>query len=347
MRVGRSMPALLLVAIATALMLSPGTPRARAEGSMVLKLAVIAPRTPELAAEEKKYNKRLAELTQGRVQVRVYWGGAAGDDQDVLRKMRAGQLDGSPLGLDVLSQFVRECLVLQTPGLFRNYAQVDAVRAALTPEFDAEAYRQGFKTVVWGDIGRLRLFSKRKIVALSDLASARPWLHPASEMLREFYHQVGATGIPLSVGEVFGGMKTGMIDTFWSTAAVAAALQWHSTAKFISADGLGFLNGALVLRRQAWEALPDAARKAIDAELAERVQSSQLEIRKADDAIFQRLLSRGYTAVRPSQPAEWWAAGRMLRRHLVGRAYSQALVDRVEQLALKYADKEQLSQWGK
>jgi TRAP-type transport system periplasmic protein len=311
----------------------------------VLKLAVITPRTPAMAAEEKKYNQRLAELTQGQVQVRIYWGGTAGDEQDVVRKMRAGQLDGSPLGLDVLSQFVRECLVLQTPGLFRNYQQVDAVRAALTPEFDAEAYRQGWKTLVWGDIGRLRLFSQRKILALSDLASARPWLHPASEMLREFYGQVGATGITLGVPEVFGGMKTGMIDTFWSTAAVAAALQWHSTARFVSADGLGFLNGAMVLRRQAWDALPDVARKAITDELTERVRSSQLEIRTADDAIFQRLLARGYTALRPTQPREWWAAGRTLRRRLVGRAYSQALVDRVERLALKHADKEQLSQW--
>jgi hypothetical protein len=79
-------------------------------------------------------------LTNGEVQVRVYWGGAAGDDKDVLRKMRAGQIDGTALGLDVMSQVVREAMVLATPGLYTNYKQVDAVRAELTPDFDAEAY---------------------------------------------------------------------------------------------------------------------------------------------------------------------------------------------------------------
>lgn len=337
----------LYIVLAAALLLVPDArPLQASNDPIVIKFAMIAPRTPELAAQEKRYNKRLAELTEGRVQVRIYWGGAAGDEQDVIRKMRAGQLDGSPLGLDVLSQVVRGCLVLQTPGLFRNYEQVDAVRKALTPKFDAEAYQQGFKTIVWGDIGRLRLFSQRRITSLRELGTARPWLYPASQMLREFYHQVGATGVPLTLGEVYPGMKTRMIDTFWSTSAMAAALQWHSTAKFVSADGLGFINGAVVLRRATWEALPEVAQRAINDIVAERVHESQIEIRKADDEIFQRLLARGYTAVRPAQPNEWWEAGRLLRRRMVGRVYTRELVEEAERLALQYADPEQRSQWG-
>jgi TRAP-type C4-dicarboxylate transport system substrate-binding protein len=205
------------------------------DSETTLKFAVMVPRTPELAIEEKRYNKRLKELTDGKVQVRVYWGGAAGGEKDVMRKMRTGQIDGTPLSLDVLSQFVRECLVLQTPGLFRNYEQVDAVRKELTPQFNEEAYRNGFKVLVWGDVGRLRLFSKKKITKVSHFQQSRPWLYPESEMLKEFYKQIGATGVPLDIAEVYGGMQTGMIDTFWGTAVLAAALQWHRTAQYMSA----------------------------------------------------------------------------------------------------------------
>jgi TRAP-type C4-dicarboxylate transport system substrate-binding protein len=277
--------------------------------------------------------------------VRVYWGGAAGDEQDVVRKMRSGQIDGSPLGLDVLSQFVRECLVLQTPGLFRNYEQVDSVRAALAPQFEEEAYRNGFKTLVWGDVGRLRLFSKHKISKVTDLKSGRPWLYPASEMLKEFYKQVGATGVPLSLAEVYGGMQTGMIDTYWATAALAAALQWHRTSSFVSAQGLGFINGAIVIRRPAWDLLPESGKQGMLSIVKERSREQQLEMRKADDVIFERLLKRGYTGVTPEDPGEWWEAGRQLRRRLVGRIYTQALVEKAEQMALKYADQEQLKYW--
>lgn len=338
---------LCICLLATAFTALPGGHKAAAGNQQVLKFAMLVPRTAELAMEEKKYNKRLAELTDNQVQVRVYWGGAAGDEQDVIRKMRSGQIDGSPLGLDVLSQFVRECLVLQTPGLFRNYEQVDAVRKALTPQFDEEAYRNGFKVTVWGDVGRLRLFSKKKISRVSDFKSARPWLYPASEMLKEFYAQIGATGVPLSIAEVYGGMQTGMIDTFWGTAALATALQWHRTAKFISAQGLGFINGAIVIRRAAWDPLPESGKKGMTDIVNERARKQQLEIRSVDDKIYATLLKRGYTAVQSEDPGEWWEAGKALRRRLVGRIYTQALVDKAEQIALKYADKEQLSYWKK
>jgi TRAP-type C4-dicarboxylate transport system substrate-binding protein len=303
------------------------------------------PRTPELAREEKRYNKRLAELTDGQLQVRVYWGGAAGGEKDVVRKMRAGQMDAAPLGLDVLSQFVRECLVMQTPGLFRNYEQVDAVRKELTPHFDEEAFQNGFKVMVWGDIGRLRLFSKKKIARVGDFKTLRPWLYPESQMLKEFYKQIGATGVPLDLAEVYGGMQTGMIDTFWGTAALAAALQWHTTANYISASGLGFINGAVVIRREAWDQMPEAGRKGLMDIVKERSHEAQTDIREMDDKIYERLLTRGYTALRPADQGEWWEAGRQLRRRMVGRIYTQELVTRAEQIALKFADKEQLAYW--
>jgi hypothetical protein len=66
-----------------------------------------------------------------------------------------------------------------------------------------------------------------------------------------------------------------------------------------------------------------------------------------DDKVFDRLLTRGYTALKPDQPAEWWAAGKALRQKLVGRLYTQDLVDRAEKLAIKYADAEQLKYWNK
>jgi TRAP-type C4-dicarboxylate transport system substrate-binding protein len=336
-----------IVLLAATLIAMPGGRKAAAGAQQVLKFAVLVPRTPELAVEEKKYNQRLGELTNNEVQVRVYWGGAAGDEQDVVRKMRSGQIDGGPLGLDVLSQFTRECLVLQTPGLFRNYEQVDAVRKDLAPRFEEEAYRNGFKTLVWGDVGRLRLFSKKEIKHVADFKSARPWLYPASEILKEFYRQIGATGVPLSIAEVYGGMQTGMIDTFWGTAAQSAALQWHRTASFVSAQGLGFINGAVVIRRGAWEPLPEAGKKGMTDIVLERSREQQLDIRKMDDKIFAALLKRGYKGVTPTDQAEWWDAGKALRKRLIGRIYTQSLVEEAEKIALKYADPEQLSYWKK
>ena len=316
---------------------------ASSSGVKILKVAVAFPRSRKAAIAEKKYNKRLAEMTDGEVQFRVYWGGAAGGERDVLRKMRTGQIDGSPFGLEIVSNFVREALVLQSPGLFLNYKQVDAVRAALTPEFDKEAYRNGFQILGWGDVGRLRLFSKHHILMPDDLKRVRPWLYPESETLKSLYRLIGATGVPLGIHEVYGAMETGMIDTFWGTAVIAGALQWHRTGKYISADGLGFISGAFALRREAWDSLSQRGKDAIMQIVKEQARDNQLEMRRDDDKAYKKLLSRGYSAIEgtPTARDAWWGVGMKLRKQLVGRIYTTDLVKRAEDIALQFADKEQ------
>lgn len=315
----------------------PGT-ALRAAEQIVLKVAVPIPRSQEVALEAKKYNDKLAALTNNSVQVRVYWGGAAGDDVDVLRKMRAGQMDGAPLSLELMSQFVRQALVLASPALFNNYKQVDAARAALTPAMEEEAYSNGFKVMAWADVGRLRLFSKNPIENIADFKKARPWLYPQSEMLKEFYRSVGATGVPMGIAEVYGGLQTSMIDVVWGSALVAAALQWHTGTTYVSERGMGFISGGFVFRRGAWEALPKNVQDSMIKLSNEQRQENQISLRKQDERTFQKLIARGHKPQKAKNEKEWWDAGKVLRQRMIGRVYTKDLVDKAEQIAAKYAE---------
>lgn len=315
----------------------PGTAHT-ADDALTLRVAMMVPRTPEVSVQAKKYNQKLAEMTNNEVQVRIYWGGAAGDDRDVLRKMRNGQMDGAPLSLELVSNFVRQGLILGAPALFTNYKQLDAVRAAVTPEMNKEAYENGFKVMAWGDIGRLRLFSKKPISNLSDFKTSRPWLYPESEILKEFYKVIGATGVPLGLAEVYAGLQTNMIDVIWASALLAAALQWHSGTTHISEKGLGFISGAFVFRRGAWENLPEGHRAAIQKLADEQQQKTQLDLRKADERAFRKLVERGFIPLRPAKEQEWWDAGNLLRKRMIGRIYTKELVDKAEAIAAKYKD---------
>lgn len=320
-----------------------------ASPKQTLKIALTFPRSQKLAVRTKQYNQRLADLTDGQVQFRIYWGGAAGDERAVLRKMRTGQIDGSPFSLEVMSNFVREALVLASPGLFLNYKQVDAVRAEMTPAFNDEAYKNGFKVLGWGDVGRLRLFSKNKFGSPYDLRRLRPWLFKESDMLRELYKMIGATGVPLGLEEVYGAMETGMIDTFWATAVLAGALQWHRTAKYIAGQGMGFVSGAFALRREAWDAMPQTGRDAINVMVKEQAREGQIDIRKDDEKAYRKLLKRGYTPLTATseQLDEWWDVGHKLRKRMIGRIYTKQLVEKAEAIAMKYADKDQKARFAK
>ena len=332
----KSSTAVLLAALTLAIV--PGGAKTVGNEPVVLKVATSIPRSQEAALEAKRYNDDLAALTNNAVQVRTYWGGSAGDDVDVLRKMRAGQIDGAPLSLELVSRFVRQALVLASPRMFTNYRQVDAARAELTPPMEQEAYDNGFKIMVWADIGKLRLLSKKPVASLADFKRMRPWLYMQSETLKEFYKTIGATGVPLPLGEVYGALQTDMIDVVWSSALLAAALNWHAGTKYISDRGIGFIQIAFVFRRGAWETLPKNVQDAMVKLSRDRAQEKQIEARKGDERTFQKLLQRGHIPVKTSNEAEWIEAGRALRKRMTGRIYTQELVTQTEKLVARYPD---------
>jgi len=321
------------------------SPGGAAPDQKTIKFALMVPRSPNLAIQLKKRNRELLAATSGKVKLRVYWGGAAGDERTVLRKMNNRQIDGTAFALPMISNFVREALVLESPALFMNYKQLDAARAALTPAFNEEAYRNGFKMLVWGDIGRLRVFSKKKIKTVADMKKVRPWLYTESEMLKEFYKVIGATGVPLGIAEVYGAMETGMIDTFWGTALMAGALQWHRTAEYLSPP-MGFINGGVVVKRESWDELPEVGRKAMTDMVNAQARKAQKDIRKQDEQAYKKLLNRGYSEIPPTNEQEWWDVGNKLRQRMIGRVYTQKLVTQAEQIAVKYATSEHRRRMG-
>lgn len=339
MSVGKIVARTGVCALLAALVLGTGTDAAKgADEPIEVKVALLLPRTPELAVAAGKINQRLNELTNNGVKVRIYWGGAAGDDKNVLRKMRTGQIDGAPLPLEIVSNFVRQALVLQSPALFTNYKQVDAVRAALTPVMDKEAYENGFKVMAWGDIGRLRIMSTKPLSRIADFKTLRPWLYPESDTLKEFYKIIGATGVPLDIAEVYSSLQTNMIDTVWGSALLAAALQWHTATKYISEQGLGFISGAFVFRRGLWEGLPENIKSAMVTIADEARQKNQIELRKSDERAYLKLVERGHKPLRPAKEQEWWDTGHALRQRMIGRVYTKELVEQAEQIAAKYKD---------
>lgn len=335
-RVKASVWAVLLAGVLT---LDSGALRLAAQTEqIVIKVATVAPRTGEIGRRAKIYNARLNEETQGRVQFRTYYGGVSGDDQTVMRKLRTGQIDAAPVGIDILSNYIRQATVMIAPQTFFNYKQVDAVRKELAPEFNKEAYDNGIKVISWWDAGRVRIFSKEPVRTFQDMRRARPWLYPASTLLKAFYKMISVTGVPLEVAEVYGGLQTNMIDVVWASPLIASILRWSSHIGYMSAQPVNVIQGAFILRRPTWEALRPEDQKAIEKISAEQLATTQKELRTDDDKTFRKLLTRGIVGVEFEKPEDWRKAGRDLRQQMIGRIYTKEMLARVEAITVKYND---------
>ena len=300
-----------------------------------LRLATLAPRQSGQGKAFQQLRKELKEKTNGAVELKMYHGGVAGDEETVVRKMRVGQLDGALLTSTGLSALVPQVLVLQAPGLIRSYPVLDDVRKELGPELEALFDKAGYKLVSWGDSGQIRIFSQHKVQHPNDLRGVRPWVWRGSITMRAFIEAAGANGVTMGLPEVFSALQTGMVDTVISSSIGVLAFQWHTRLKTISKPGGGIVVGAYVIRKDKLAALPQAAQDHILNSAVEHASEFREGGRKLDEAASTALLERLKAVNLWRNQHAWETVMRDARNSLVGRIYSRSLLTRVEKICGK------------
>ena len=106
----KAVASMLVLALAMAV---PGsTSPVQAKAGNLIRIATLAPRDTDLTRGFIKIDRGLRAATGDAWGIQLYPSGIAGDEKDVIRKMRIGQMDASILTDTGLSQIVREATVL-------------------------------------------------------------------------------------------------------------------------------------------------------------------------------------------------------------------------------------------
>jgi TRAP-type C4-dicarboxylate transport system substrate-binding protein len=219
-------------------------------------------------------------------------------------------------------------LVLQAPGVIEDYPQADRARTALDATLRQELATSGYTLLGWGETGRGRIFSTRAISAPSELASAHPWQLPGDAIFGEFLSQAHATPVPLPLSGVLGALGNGSVDVTLGSATIINALQWHTRLTHVIRGSRSVLIGATLISRSTYEALPAAQRTVLDTTAAAAHTRLLQEMRTSDDRAYATLVSRGMIETDASaHDAEWIHVATATRDALVGRLYTQALLN--------------------
>lgn len=307
-------------------------PSAGAQQAIELRIATLAPDGSSWMRVFNAWNTSLRQATNNRLSLRFYAGGSQGDERDFVRKMRAGQMDGAVVTTTGLGIMVRSALVLATPGLITEYAQLDRVRQRLASTFDQQFTENGYKLLGWGDAGQMRLFSVDRIQRPSELASHRPWVWRDDPVYTEYFQAMNANPVRLGVPEVLPGLQTRMVDSLFTSAIAGVSLQWHTRTRFASRQTFNILVGATVISKQKFDSLPPDLQQAL-VDTAQRAHLSAQRLIQRDDAnAFNTVQQRGVQVNDlGSHYQEWMTAARTARERLAGRVYPRALLDQVTQ----------------
>lgn len=328
-----------VIALAVSLVLLPcAAAPLRAVETKLIRVATLAPKNSPFLRAFEQLDQTIRQLTGGAVGFQMYSSGVAGDEINVVRKMRVGQLDSGMVTSDGLGLLVPEVNVLRAPGVITTYQQLEKVTHELLPDFDSIFDQKGYKLISWGEAGEYRYFSREPVHRPSDIKRMRPWLWPQSPVMQETWRAIGATPVPLGLPEVFGALQMKVVDLVESTSLMYVALQWHTSGQtYVTQEANGMLMGAWVMNKPTFDALAPEVQAKIVSLARENSLRESARNRQADQGALRRLLERKFVATSYSAEGkrEFESIRAQVRKSMTNRVYPEALLARVMAIAAK------------
>lgn len=307
--------------------------------AQTLKVATLAPEGSEWMMALRTASKEIESRTGGRVKLKWYGGGVQGSDENVIRKIRVGQLHGMTTTGGGLAMLYKDAVLYSLPMIFREPGEVDYVRARM----DADL-RKGLEDAGWVNFGFTfsgfaYLMSNQPIASLDDLRKLKVWVPENDRIGYDAIRTLGGAPVQMPMTDVLTGMETGLLDTVVTSAVGAVVFQWQGQVRYITNLPLVYLFGALVIDKKPFSKLSPGD-QVVFREVMEQVHQLLDEQGSEDDKEYMSALLGGgieKVAVESAQTESW--RGRVLTsNHLLAEQgeFSQSMLKTLEKYLVEY-----------
>ena len=305
---------------------------AGARPQYLIKFATVAPEGSTWIKQLRKLDKEVRAKSDGKLGFLIYAGGIAGDELDVLRKIRIGQIHCAAFTGVGFGQILPMVRVLDLPFLFHNNDEIDLVHRELTPFFSKEFQKRGFELLAWAEIGNVYLFSKKPIKKVEDLRGLKVWAWSGDPIVKETFAAMGVNPILLAITDVTTALNTGMINTVYAPPLGAMALQWYTSVSYMMSLSLAHSTGAILISSKYYNKLPQKLAKILTSSFDKGMKELTSILREQNKEAFQLIRDSGLTiGALPSGSNldEFYNVHEQVARKLTDKVYPKEILEKV------------------
>jgi TRAP-type C4-dicarboxylate transport system substrate-binding protein len=267
-----------------------------------------------LAPEGSPWDKALRRIaadwkaaSDGKLRVKVFAGGIAGDEPDMIRKMRINQLQGAAMTGIGLGTIVNDFYAVQLPSLIRTQEEMEYIMAELTPVLNPMFQEKGFALVAWFLIGWAHLFSKVPVETPRDAQRLKLKVDYASPTIVQAWREMGFQAIPIASTETLTALQSDLVQAFILSPLSAAALQWFGPAKNMLDLPIAPALGGIIVSQRVWERVPDDLKPKLQAIVYRHLGTLAEETERLEREAITIMLEHGLQIqpVSPQVEAQW------------------------------------------
>ena len=299
---------------------------------ITLRFATPAPDGTAWARLFRTMGREIDSDSKGAVVTKYYFSGIAGNERQMLDRLKKNQLDVVLSGGMMCMALSPSMRVLRLLGLFQSREEASYALGRLRDTIDKEFAANGFHNVGEATLGSDMMFTRQPITSLADLKRTRLWFWDLDEPMREQLKAMGVPAVATPVEEAARAFEDHRTDGFLAVPTAVLAFQWSAGTRYLSELHLGFLPGCMVMTNHAWDQLTHEQRLMLT-EVTARTQARLEELGRSQDAeLLGGLFARQgvkTVPVSPSFASEFFEAARVARDALRDKLVPGALIDKV------------------
>jgi TRAP-type transport system periplasmic protein len=313
-------------------------PRA-AHAQIVLRMGTVVPEGTAWAREIRRFQQWVDEGTHGQVRIKTYFGGIAGDELDMVERIKRDQLDGAFSGGALCMRLAPAMRVMRVVGLFQGRSELGFVLGRLKPSIDEEFRRAGFHNFGLVGVGPELMWLRRPTNTLAEAKATRLWTWSDDNTLGPGLAGLGFNVFPATLADAGRLYDERKVDGFVSTPSAALAFQWSSRSKYLLPLRIAALEGCVIVANRAWDPLSEEHKAVIKAATARGITHLEEVSRAQDEALLGGLLEKQGVHMLPvsaAMRAQFFDQARAFREQVTARSISPALLERVLSLLADY-----------
>ena len=269
--------------------------------AQTIKIATIVPEGSAWMNSMRAGAAEIGERTDGRVKFKFYGGGVQGNDKQVLRKMRIGQLHGGAFTSNVLLEFQKDSVLYSMPMLFNNLEEVKFARDRMDDNIRELLEQAGYVNFGFAGGGFAHIMSIRSIANLDDLKGLKVWIPEGDRISYEAAKALDISPVILPLTDVITGLQTELIDTIMSPPAATIILQWNTKVSYITELPLSYVFAMLIIDKKYFDRIQPADQTIVREVMEKIYRGFDQQGNEDNQNAYKALLDDGMKSVTPDQ----------------------------------------------